>query len=229
MNLLRTLQNLFGLGGKLTATAVLTTRHLIPDPRGNILSQDGVLCREITRDRRRATRCVTDAYVALLVDELQLDQATHSTFKYHGSGTGVAAEAATDTILGTEVETRDTGTQAEGATANIYKSVATHTYGSSLAITEHGLFNAATAGTLMDRSTFAAVNVTNGEKIGNGLPLVQINGQYGVNCGNSKGNAHDNPQPSLMNDIKVVKKVHRLEVEESTNKTSQVPRILCFA
>ena len=227
MNLLRTLQNLFGLGGKLTATAILTTRHLIPDPKGNILSQDGVLCREITRDRRRATRCVTDAYVALLVDELQLDQTAHSTFKYHDSGTGTVAEAATDTGLGTPCgDARDTGTQAEGDTANIYKSVATHTYGSSLAITEHGLFNAATAGTLMDRSTFAAVNVTNGEKIGNGLPLVQINGQYGVNCGNSKGNAHDNPQPSLMNDIKVVKKVHRLEIEESTSKISLAPCIL---
>ena len=166
MNLLRTLQNLFGLGGKLTATAILTTRHLIPDPKGNILSQDGVLCREITRDRRRATRCVTDAYVALLVDELQSDQATHSTFKYHDSGTGTVAEAATDTGLGTPCgDARDTGTQAEGATANVYKSVATHTYGSSLAITEHGLFNAATVGTLMDRSVFLAVNVANGEKI----------------------------------------------------------------
>jgi len=59
-----------------------------------------------------------------------------------------------------------------------------------------------------------------GYEILNGLPLVQINGQYGVNCGNSKGKAYDNPQPSLMNDIKVIRKVHRLEVEESTNKTS---------
>ena len=165
MNPFRKLQYLFGTEGRLSARAELTLRHLIPDPNGNILSQDGVLCREIKRDRRRATRCVTDAYVALLVDELQSSQAAHSTFKYHGSGTGTGDEAAADTTLGTEVETRDTGTQAEGATANIYKSVATHTYGSSLAITEHGLFNASEAGTLMDRSKFSAVNVTNGEKI----------------------------------------------------------------
>jgi hypothetical protein len=230
MNLIRKLQDLFGLGGKLTMTAVLTTRHLVPDPNGDIIAQDGVLCREIRRDRRRATRCVTDAYAALLVDELKSSQAAHSTFKYHDSGTGTGDELAENTGLGTPCgDARDVGTQDEGATANIYKSVATHTYGGSLAITEHGLFSASSGATLMDRSKFAAVNVTNGEKIGNGLPLVQINGQYGVNCGNSKGNAHDNPQPSLMNDIKVVKKVHRLEVEESTNKTSQAPRILCFA
>lgn len=165
MNLFKRLQDLFDTGGKLTAQAILTTRHLVPDPAGDILSQDGVRCREIKRDRRKATKCVTDVYVALLVDDLQAAQATHSDFKFHGSGTGVVAEAAGDTTLGTEVETRDTGTQAEGATANIYKSVATHTYGSSLAITEHGLFNVVTAGTLMDRSVFSAVNVANGEKI----------------------------------------------------------------
>lgn len=165
MNLFRKLQDLFDTGGKLSARAILTTRHLIPDPAGNILAQDGVLCREIKRDRRKATRCVTDAYVALLVDELQASEALHSTFKYHGSGTGTGNEAAGDTALGTEVETRDTGTQTEGATANIYKSVATHTYGDTFAITEHGLFNASTVGTLMDRSKFAAVNVGNGEKI----------------------------------------------------------------
>ena len=166
MNLVRKIQDLFGTGGKLTAQAILTTRHLVPDSAGNILSQDGVLCREIKRDRRKATRCVTDAYVALLVDELQASEALHSTFKYHDSGEGTTAENATDTALETPCgEARDTGTQIEGATANIYKSVATHTYGDTFAITEHGLFNASTVGTLMDRSKFAAVNVGNGEKI----------------------------------------------------------------
>lgn len=165
MNLFRKLQNIFGFGGKLTMQAVLTTRHLVPDPNGGILSQDGVLCREIKRDRRKATRCVTDAYVALLVDELQSSQAVHSDFKFHGSGTGVGDEAAGETALGTEVETRDTGSQEEGATANIYKSIATHTYGGTYNITEHGLFNADEAGTLMDRSKFDPVGVSDGEKI----------------------------------------------------------------
>ena len=155
------------LRGTTRPQATLTVRHL--DASGKeIKNRRGLLgLLGIKRaDRRKAHGCVTDAYVALLVDDLQLSQADHSTFMYHDSGTGIAAEAATDTTLGTPTaEARDTGTQVEGATANVYKSVATHTYGGSFAITEHGLFNAATVGTLMDRTKFAAVNVASGEKV----------------------------------------------------------------
>lgn len=111
-------------------------------------------------------RVVTTAYVNFLVDELQSSQATHSTFLYHDSGTGATAEAAGDTGLGTKVETgRATGTQTEGASANIYRSVGTISYTATRAITEHGLFSASTAGTLMDRTVFTAVNVVSGDSI----------------------------------------------------------------
>ena len=125
------------------------------------------LWKEVKGGRRVVkNRVVTDAYANLLVDDLQASVAGHSTFKYHDSGTGTGAEAAADTGLGTPTaEARDTGTQVEGATANVYKSVATHTYAATFAITEHGLFNAATAGTLMDRSVFAAINVVSGNQI----------------------------------------------------------------
>jgi hypothetical protein len=124
------------------------------------------LYKEVKRGKRVVkNKCVTNAFVNLLVDELQSDQATFNSFKYHGSGTGTADESASDTALGTEVETRNTGTQTEGSSPNIYKSVATHTYGNTYAITEHGLFNASTAGTLMDRSKFAAINVVSGNQI----------------------------------------------------------------
>jgi len=151
--------------GKMSAQAILTLRHLIPDENGSVISQDGVRCREVKGDRRKATKCVTDAFVAALVDTLQSSVAAFSDYKFHGSGTGTTAEDAAQTALVTPVETRDTGTQIEGATSNIYKSVATHTYGGSFAITEHGLFNVVTAGTMMDRSVFGAVNVANTEKI----------------------------------------------------------------
>ncbi len=114
-----------------------------------------------------ARKKVTTAFVNHLVDSLQ-NQTTKpiDTFKYHDSGTGVVAESNADTALGTPCgEARDTGTQIEGASANIYKSVATHTYAGSFAITEHGLFSASTGPTLMDRSVFAAINVVSGEKI----------------------------------------------------------------
>jgi hypothetical protein len=113
-----------------------------------------------------SVHAVTDAFVAALVDTLQSSEAAFSLYKYHDSGEGSTAEAAADTVLETPCgEARDTGTQIEGATANIYKSVATHTYAGSFAITEHGLFNDSGAGTLMDRSVFTAVNVASGDKI----------------------------------------------------------------
>lgn len=111
-------------------------------------------------------RVVTTAYVNFLVDELQSSQATHSTFLYHDSGTGTTAEAAGDTALVTKVETgRATGTQTEGASANIYRSVGTISYTATRAVTEHGLFSASSAGTLMDRTVFSAVNVVSGDSI----------------------------------------------------------------
>lgn len=111
-------------------------------------------------------RVVTNAFANLLVDALQgISGATINTFKYHDSGTGTTAEAVTDTTLVTPCgEARDVGTQTEGATSNIYKSVATHNYTTSgaLVITEHGLFSASSGGILLDRSVFA----------NNGIPVV---------------------------------------------------------
>ncbi len=123
-------------------------------------------CYEILEDRRvEKDRVVTDVFVNAIVDALQA-AAYINTWKYHGSGTGVGSEAAGDTTLGTPcAEARDTGSQEEGATANIYKSIATHTYAGTFAITEHGLFTAASAGTLMDRTKFTAINVISGDKI----------------------------------------------------------------
>lgn len=114
-----------------------------------------------------ARKKVTDAFVAYLVDSLQ-DSGTYpmSDFKYHDSGTGTNAEDKTDTALQTPTGVaRVSGSQAEGATANIYKTIATITYDGSYAVTEHGVFSAATSGTLMDRSVFSAINVNNNDSI----------------------------------------------------------------
>ena len=113
-----------------------------------------------------SVREVTDAFVAALVDTLQSSVAAFSDFKFHDSGTGVVAEDQTDTALGTPTGVaRTSGSQIEGATANIYKSVGEITYDGAYAITEHGLFNIDAAGILMDRSVFGAINVGNGDKI----------------------------------------------------------------
>lgn len=111
------------------------------------------------------TKVVTDAGVAYLVDGLQANTTDVALFKFHASGTGAVAENVTDVALGVESGSRITGTQLEGAAANIYKTVATVPYTATLAITEHGIFSAATGVTLLDRSVFTAINVINGDSI----------------------------------------------------------------
>ncbi len=111
-----------------------------------------------------STRVVTTAGVNAIVDAFQ-GLFTISNFKYHGSGTGATAEAVGDTALVTEVETRATGSSTEGASPNVYRTVGTISYTATRAITEHGVFSAASAGTLLDRSVFAAINVNNGDSI----------------------------------------------------------------
>lgn len=118
---------------------------------------------------RVSTRVVTTAGMNALVDAMQ-NLIEPEIFKYHAFGTGTTAEAVGDTALVTELtteynpnSTRPTGTQIEGASANIYRTVATLTpdSGGTLAITEHGLMSQAATGggTLWDRSKFAAVNL----------------------------------------------------------------------
>ena len=111
-----------------------------------------------------ATKCVTTAGVNALVDCFQ-NTFTLSNFKYHGSGTGTNAEAVGDTALQTEVESRATGSQGEGGSANIYQTVGTISYTATRAITEHGILSAASSGVLWDRSVFSAINVNSGDSI----------------------------------------------------------------
>ena len=111
-------------------------------------------------------RVVTTAYCAYMVDIHQTDATTVGDFKWHASGTGTTAEASGDTdLVATDGLTRITGTQVEGGSSVAYRSVATLTYGGTLAITEHGLFNTAGSATLMDRTKFAAINVASSDSI----------------------------------------------------------------
>lgn len=110
-------------------------------------------------------RVVTTAFVNFVVDQLQTETSVFGDFKFHDSGVGTTAENASDTAIETtDGEARATGTQTESA-ANAYRSVGTISYTTTKAITEHGLFNDISAGTLMDRSVFTAINVVNGDSI----------------------------------------------------------------
>lgn len=111
-------------------------------------------------------KVVTTAGVNFIVDAFQ-NTTEVENLKFHGIGTGSTAEAVGDTALVTELtteynpnSTRATGTTTEGASANIYRTVGTNTLDSGTpAITEHGVFSASAAGTLLDRTVFSAINL----------------------------------------------------------------------
>lgn len=113
-------------------------------------------------------RVVTDVGVGYIVDAFQ-NSVELENMKYHGYGTGTTAEAAGDTALVTELTTeyvgnvRPTGTTTEGATANIYRTVATLSPDSGTPVLrEHGVFSANAAGVLLDRTVYAAVTLDSG-------------------------------------------------------------------
>lgn len=109
-------------------------------------------------------RVVTDAGRDAIVDAFT-NTFELENFNYHDSGTGTNAEAVGDTALQTATGiARATGTQSQ-PTSDVYRSVGTITYDGTYAITEHGLFSAASAGTLLDRTVFTAVNVVNNDQI----------------------------------------------------------------
>lgn len=116
-------------------------------------------------------RVVTTAGVAFIVNAF-LNTTELENMKFHALGTGVAAEASSDSALGTELTTQynPDGTRATGTTttaaANIYRTVATNTVDGAAAVTEHGIFSqAAVGGVLLDRSVFAVVNLAIGDSL----------------------------------------------------------------
>lgn len=109
-------------------------------------------------------RVVTTVGVGYIVDAFQ-NLVELENMKYHGLGTGGTAEASGDTALVTELTTeytgnvRATGTTTESS-STVYQTVATNTLDSGTpAVTEHGVFSASSAGVLLDRSLFSAINL----------------------------------------------------------------------
>jgi len=98
------------------------------------------------------------------VDNLVADSTEYGDFKFHRPGLGTNAENNTDTGLQTDAGLEATGTQLEGATADIYKSVATVTADATETWEEHSIASqtGAGGGTLMDRSLISPnVSVVN--------------------------------------------------------------------
>jgi hypothetical protein len=106
-------------------------------------------------------RCLTNVGFAEVAG-LLLTDVGGTAFDYIAIGTGTTAEAATDTALVAETHrAAGTGTR---VTVNVTNDTAQLTYtfsgyATTEAITESGVFNAATGGTLLCRKTFSALNI----------------------------------------------------------------------
>ncbi len=108
---------------------------------------------------------VTVEFRDFQVDQLQAETSEWGDFKFHRPGTSAQAESNADTGLITDAGLEATGTQAEGATADIYKSVATVTADATETWQEHSIASqtGVGGGSLMDRSliipTVSVVNL----------------------------------------------------------------------
>lgn len=105
-------------------------------------------------------RVITTAGVNYLVDAWQ-NSVELENLRYHGFGSGTTAESAGQTALVTEFttqyatdNTRPTGSLAEGAGANVFRTVGTFAPDANCTVEEHGIFSQAATGggTMWDRS-----------------------------------------------------------------------------
>ena len=121
---------------------------------------------------------VTVEFRDFQVDNLVSDTTEWGDFKFHRPGTSTQAESNADTGLIADAGLEATGTQLEGATADIYKSVATVTADATETWEEHSIASqtGAGGGSLMDRSLISPnVSVVN-------LDTVEFTYQMTVNA-----------------------------------------------
>lgn len=115
-----------------------------------------------------STRMVTDAGVAAIASGFV--SGGLNSFKYHGLGTGTAAEAVTDVQLQSELTTEyfidnERPAATNSSTAGVFESNVDIIVDAPVSATEHGLFSALGTGTggLLDRSVFAAITMAAGD------------------------------------------------------------------
>lgn len=146
-----------------TETIGISNQHLNVNIKH--FGKDGNLIEE-----RTITNLVTNAGKAEVAG--LLNGATTGAFDYIAVGTGTTAAAAGDTALQTEIV--DSGlARAQGTTSRITTTVTndtaqvtkTFSVTGTKAVTEAGLLDAASAGIILARQVFAAVNVSNGDSL----------------------------------------------------------------
>lgn len=142
-------------------------RHVQPQPSGEGVSLHGhvlVIVRGpdgAEKARREGNNVITNAGKNDGIERLINGTGTPAIFNYIGIGTSATAEAATDTALGVEIGTRQQDTAATPdppTTTGQQQLIVTFAAGNGTGtITEAGVFNASTGGTMLNRKTFGGV------------------------------------------------------------------------
>lgn len=119
----------------------------------------------------RFKNLITNPGFAAIASRLNGDGA-EAVFGYIAVGTGTTAAAVTDTALQTELSTSGLSRAAATAsrvTTSVTNDTArfskTFTVTGSAAVTEIGILNASSGGTLLCRRVFSAYNVVNGDEL----------------------------------------------------------------
>lgn len=127
-------------------------------------------------DKRVVANLVTNAGKAAIASRIN-GAGSEALFDKIGWGTGTTAAAAGDTALQSEKDASGGASTTHVVSAatcsrvtttvtnDTAQMVGTATASGTIAITESGVFNAASAGTLLARQVFTAVNVVSGDSI----------------------------------------------------------------
>lgn len=124
-------------------------------------------------DKKVIDNLITNAGKAEVAGLIGSDTTSGLTaFDYIAIGTGTTSAAATDTALEAEITTgggarsAGTGTRTTtNVTNDTFQLVVTFNFTSSFAITESGVLNASSGGTLLSRTTFSTINVANNDSL----------------------------------------------------------------
>lgn len=107
---------------------------------------------------REKDNLIVDVGFDFIADAIGKSASRPNVMSHIAVGTGAVAPAAGDTALGTELN-RQAATYAHTGGTKVFKFTATFAAGVATgALTEAGVLNAAAAGTLLDRVTFAVIN-----------------------------------------------------------------------
>lgn len=140
----------------------------------NFLSANGVQIPYVTGnfgDFRQISNLITNAGAAGVASRIN-GAGSEAAFTYIAVGTGATAANVADTTLQTELATSGLSRAAATAsrvttdvTNDTARNAVTFTVSGTAAVVESGVLNAGSGGTLLNRQTFSALNVVNGDSL----------------------------------------------------------------